>query len=192
MMASASVCQAGRPPKVARLNPGRAPPASMQQDLQPAPRGAMSSDIALLASRRVGHVDPRAASREGCDRRDCCSCAGSLDTTCRRRPHERDRRACHGTAESRFWTIICSSCSLIAGCAEMRRVARAVLERVAEEYLADDRYRRGIFLAPDARLQLIVLNVEIDRGGPPQHETPANRVPTVLAGCGDLRLVPGP
>ena len=56
------------------------------------------------------------------------------------------------------------------GLAEMSRVSGAVLECVAQEYLSDDRSQGGIFLAPDACLQFIVLNVEVDRRGPPHHE----------------------
>ena len=54
--------------------------------------------------------------------------------------------------------------------AKMSGISGAVLKRVAEEYLADDRTKGGIFLASDTRLQLIVLNIEIDSRRPSKHE----------------------
>src|SRR6185437_8054003 len=56
------------------------------------------------------------------------------------------------------------------GLTKMGRISGAVLERIAQEYLADDRSEGRIFLAPDAGLQFIVLNVEVHRSGPSQHE----------------------
>ena len=46
--------------------------------------------------------------------------------------------------------------------AEMSCISGAILERVAQEYLADDRTQGRIFMASDTGLELIVLNVEID------------------------------
>ena len=49
--------------------------------------------------------------------------------------------------------------------AEVRGIACAILQRVAKEDLAGDGAERRVFLAADAGLQLIVLNVEINGRG---------------------------
>src|SRR3546814_18804931 len=56
--------------------------------------------------------------------------------------------------------------------AQVGRIASAVLERVAQEYPADDRSQPGTFLAPDARLPFLAMPVAVDRAGPPPHEAP--------------------
>ena len=53
---------------------------------------------------------------------------------------------------------------------KVRCVFRPVLLGVAEQRLSNDRSQGRFFLAADACLQLVVLDVGIDGGGPSEHE----------------------